>query len=155
MIPTHVVTLNGDMSIPVLDVDGPPEAEIAGYLSRLDGEELFAVALWRLPDGFGLGSAEAYRASDDNYLQSAGSATGMTVEMRSTVDGVARQFAVGKGTSVRSAVPDAEVRFGRQTVKVFGDEVFTADEAADIYRHYFASGELPTDLLVRELARDL
>lgn len=100
MIPTHVVTLNGDMSIPVLDVDGPPEAEIAGYLSRLDGGELFAVVLWRLPDGFGLGSPEADRASVDDYLQSAGSVAGMTVELRSTSDGVSRHLAGGLPTDL-------------------------------------------------------
>lgn len=75
----------------------------------------------------------------------------MTVELRRTSDGVSRHLAVGRWASSRGSVPDADIGFGRRTVTVFADDVFTAAEAADMYGHYHASGGPPTDLVVREL----
>ncbi|WP_157887534.1 hypothetical protein [Frondihabitans sp. PAMC 28766] len=139
------------MNIPVLDADGPPSNEIVGYLSRLDGDDLFAVALWKLPEGHSLGTPEANRASDENYLQSAGSATAMTIELRASTGSAGGQYGVGRGSHSRGETPDTHIVFGRHTVSVFSDEVFTADEAAPIYRHYFETGAVPDGLTLRPL----
>lgn len=80
MIATHITTVNGTTSVPLTDRQGPIDEVLAGYLSRLDGKVLSSIALWRLPEGVLLGEPKAHTASDDNYLQSAGSAEAMTIK---------------------------------------------------------------------------
>lgn len=148
---THVTTVNGFTKIPLDDSEGPVSNTLAGMLGRLNGTSLFSLALWKLPAGAALGDASATRAADENYLQSAGSATAMSIELRRTVDGVASQFAVGSSSSSATNAPWVSIPFGQHTLEVQPNEVFSAEEAAAIYLAYYETGEIPKGLALREL----
>ena len=77
----------------------------------------------------------------------------MTVEVRLVgTDGVAHQYVVGK-PGERSGEPSEVVRWddGRHSTRVFADEVFTADEAAEVFYAYFLTDAVAEPFVLREL----
>ena len=60
--------------------------------------------LWRMPDGKALDETDADRDAHE-YIQCAGSAERMTVEIREVVEGRAQQFAVGRPTGSLDCIP--------------------------------------------------
>ena len=85
------------------------------------------------------------------YLQSAGTADGMTIELRRLEDdGQYHQYAIGKRGSEGQSL-DREVKYDEYVLHVRPGEVFTADEATPIYYAYFQGRTIPDDLVLREL----
>ncbi|MDJ1114600.1 hypothetical protein [Microbacterium dauci] len=79
----------------------------------------------------------------------------MTIEVR-TVDasGIATQFVVGKpaddaGDATETITWDG----GTQRTLVSANEVFTADEAAEVFSAHFRTDEVPAGYTLRELKR--
>lgn len=90
----------------------------------------------------------------DVYMQCAGSAGALTVEMRVVgADGVAHQYVVGKPGGVPVGEPSEVIRWdeGRHATRVFPFEVFTADEASDVFYAYFLTDTVPEGYVLREL----
>ena len=93
----------------------------------------------------------------DEYLQSAGSADALTVEVRTIDgDGAAHQFVVGKPGGGAEGAPSEVIRWddGRHSTTVHPREVFTADEAAKVFYAYFLTDEVPARYTLRELHLD-
>lgn len=155
MVATHITTVNGTTSVPLTDRQGAIDEVLAGYLSRLDGKVLSSIALWRLPEGVLLGEPKAHTASDDNYLQSAGSAEAMTIEIRKTEGATSRQYAVRRNLPGSGVSEMHTVTFGNASIVVPSREVFTAAEAAPIYQHYYETVEVPGEFGLRELNLDV
>ncbi|MBS9532916.1 hypothetical protein KIH27_04850 [Mycobacterium sp. M1] len=104
-------------------------------LSRMDGCDPWAVILSaRVPDG------EPQAAATERYLQAAGTAEAMVIEIRQPAQ------AAGGVVSVRSvlghrhtgtAERDVEIVLPSSTQTVTRHEVFSADEAADLFEAFY------------------
>lgn len=149
--PTHIVQSNGNSRGPLGNRVRPYPDQIRVSLNAMDGTDFWAYSLWRAPEGADL--LESIPFADD-YIQSAGSAMAMTVEVRLTdAAGVERQYVVGKPDTVPEGEPSEVVRWddGRYSTTVFAGEVFTADEAAEVFYAYFLTDRVPDGYPLREL----
>lgn len=148
---THVVESNGYSRGPLIDSVRPYPDALRFSLNRMNGASFWAYSLWRAPEGADL--LEDIPLSDE-YLQSAGSAEALTVEVRVLDDdGVAHQYVVGKEGGEPQGEPTQVIRWddGRHSTTVYPHEVFTADEAADVFYAYFLTDEVPATYTLREL----
>lgn len=149
--PTHIVQLNGFARSPLVDVARPYEDQIRFSVRRMDGAKLWAYSLWRAPDGADLLAEIPF---SEEYIQCAGDAEGVTVEVR-VVDeaGTAHQYTVGKPTGGGESEPTETIRWdeGRHSTKVHPHEVFTLDEAADLFVAYYRDNHVPADHTLREI----
>lgn len=151
---THIVQRNGYSRGPLVDMIRPYPDAIRYSLNRLNGSSTWAYSLWRAPE-------DADLLSDiplsDEYMQSAGSAAAMTVEIRQLdADGVAHQYVVGKSGARIGSTPTEVIRWddGRHSSLVHPHEVFTADEAAEIFYAYYLTNETPDAVVLREIDID-
>ncbi|MGM7667929.1 hypothetical protein [Microbacterium sp. A93] len=148
---THVVESNGFSRGPLVDIIRPYPDQLRFALNRMNGTSLWAYSLWRAPEDANL--LEDIPLSDE-YLQSAGTAEAMTIEMRAfDADGVAHQYTVGKAGDEPAAAPTEVIRWdeGRHSTTVYPNEVFTADEAADVFYAYFLTNTVAEPYILREL----
>lgn len=149
--PTHIVQLNGFARSPLVDVARPYEDQIRFSVRRMDGARLWAYSLWRAPDGADLLAEIPF---SEEYIQCAGDAEGVTVEVR-VVDeaGTAHQYTVGRPTGGDDSEPTETIRWdeGRHSTKVHPHEVFTLDEAADLFVAYYRDNRVPSDSTLREI----
>lgn len=151
MTPTHAKTTNGQSSGEISELIGA-EMMVRRSPAMLDGRDYFATSLWRFPEGKRLYDSlpAGYPFS---YLQSAGSAERMTVEMRVSHgdDAVADHFVVGHPVADQFAEPMVEVPWDGHVQTVFANEVFDADEAGDIYWYYYQRDTVPDGYSLRQL----
>lgn len=148
---THIVESNGYSRGPLIDTIRPYPDQIRFSLNRLDGSSVWAYSLWKAPEGADL--LDDIPLSDD-YLQSAGAAEAMTIEMRVVdADGVANQYTVGKPDAEQAGAPSEVIRWdeGRHSTTVYPNEVFTADEAADVFYAYFLTDTVAEPYRLRKL----
>ncbi|WP_435749098.1 hypothetical protein [Microbacterium sp. PMB16] len=148
---THVVQSNGYSRGPLIDTVRPYSDQLRFSLSRMNGTSFWAYSLWRAAEGSDL--LEDIPLSDA-YIQSAGSAEAMTVEARVLHDdGTAHHFTVGKPGAGSEEAPSEVIRWddGRHSTTVYPNEVFTADEAAEVFYAYFLTDEVPEWCTLREL----
>lgn len=148
---THIEQSNGDSRGPLVDSIRPYPEAIRFALNRLNGSSTWAYSLWRAPEGADL--LKDIPLSDE-YLQAAGSAAAMTVEIRTVdADGLAHQYVAGKPGAVPDSTPTEMITWddGRQRSHVHGHEVFTADEAAQVFYAYFLTNETPDSVTLREI----
>lgn len=145
---SHITQRNGASRMPLVDDIRPYEDQIRFTLNRMDGTTFWAWSLWRAPEGADL--LEALPLSDE-YLQCAGSAEAMTIELRMPAgDGAARQYTVGKPGGDADAAPETiPWDDGRRSTEVLPHEVFTADDAADVFGAYFRAGEVGAPYVLR------
>ncbi|WP_307220035.1 hypothetical protein [Microbacterium sp. SORGH_AS_0888] len=86
------------------------------------------------------------------FVQAGGTADAMTIEWRRVdEDGVERLYTVGHGGQ-REGEPTVAIELlgGTARALVYPDEVFTADEAGDIFVHYFHALAVPDHYALRE-----
>ncbi|MCH1882532.1 DUF6357 family protein [Agrococcus sp. ARC_14] len=147
---THVEMMNGSTRRPIDENVRPRNDQIMAMLHRMDGSSLWSYSVWRAPVGVDL---EQGIPSADEYMQSAGSAEAMSVEVRFVdTDGTAHQYAIGK-TGDDAAALTEEIRWadGRYSINVRRNEVFTADEAAEVYAAYCLTDRVAGPYVLREL----
>lgn len=149
--PTHIFQENGSSRFPLIDNLRPFDEQIRFTVKQMDGTTFWALSLWRAPEGANL---RASLPPSENYIQCAGGPEAVTVEVR-VVDtfGTPKQYTVGKGDGGQSAEPDQVVRWdgGRRSTKVYAHEVFTLDEAAELFIAYFHNDHVPAECTLREL----
>lgn len=151
--PTHIRQLNGFTRGPLVDSVRPYPEQIAFSLNQLDGVKSWAYSLWRAPEGADL--LEEIPFSEE-YMQAAGTSEAMTVEVRLLdAGGVARQYTLGKQSEgeLSAGQPTETISWddGRRSTKVYPHEVFTADEAAEIFYAFFLTDKVADGYLLREL----
>ena len=148
---THIWQSNGNSRGPFDDMFRPYPDQLRVSLNKMNGTSFWALGLWRAPDGADL--LEDIPLSE-NYIQCAGSAEALTVELR-VVDasGVAHQYVIGKAVGDQAGDPSEVIPWdeGRRSTRVYPNEVFTADEAADIFYAYFLTDTIPTTYPHRQL----
>lgn len=96
-IVTHAMTVNGHTDMELKDQFDSPEAVLRKTLSRMDGNRLFALSLWALPNGAELDEVDSRRGIEE-YIQAGGSKERMTVEVRRLEPGGAGQYVVGRAS---------------------------------------------------------
>lgn len=137
--PRHITQRNASSRTVLVDDIRPYEDQIRFTLNRMNGTTFWAWSLWRAPEGANL--LESLPFSEE-YLQCAGSAEAMTIEIRAVSDGEgARQYTVGKAGGAADG-PEETIRWddGRHSTALSPHEVFTADEAAEVFSAYFRTG---------------
>lgn len=128
---------------------GPIPAELLRLLGRLDGVERFSFILWKMPEGKRLDQVDQTEDAQE-YCQSAGSAMQMTVEVRRIVGGRPQQLVVGRRGPV-DPEPSVDIPWSTFTVHVRQNEVFDAQEAAEIFNAYYDTGWVPAGYVLREI----
>jgi hypothetical protein len=132
---THALTHSGRSTAELSEAVRPVKEQLARALARLDGEERFSLVLWRLPAGKTLLEVDM-AVEPQEYLQCAGSAERMTVELRELEGGVARQYVVGRLPAEQDGAPGEVVPWSDFKAVVYPNEVFAADEAAELFGQY-------------------
>ncbi len=148
---THVIQINGNSRGPLVDIFRPYPDQIRASVNNMDGAKFWALSLWRAPEGADLLEDIPF---SENYIQCAGSAQALTVELRAVdASGVAHQYVIGKPGDPQAGDPSEVIPWddGRRSTRVYPNEVFTADEAADIFYAYFLTDTIPTTYQRREL----
>ncbi|GAA3599104.1 hypothetical protein GCM10022198_24180 [Klugiella xanthotipulae] len=149
---THIRQLDGVSRGPLIDTVRPYPDQIRYSLNRLDGSSAWSYSLWRTPEGADL--LEDIPLSE-TYMQCAGAAAAMTVEVRlETSEGVFRQYVVGKPLNEHAEAPTEVISWGQREqdrTQVYSNEVFTADEAAEVFYDYFLTDKVSGLYVLREL----
>lgn len=118
-------------------------------LGHLDGEENLTYVIWRAPNP----ERHFVRHSDigDTFIQAAGSASAMTVEVKQLgEDGKAHLYTVGKPQPTGDTTVLVPINRER-AVRIFENELFTADEAAEIFTAFHGADRVPDSFSLREL----
>jgi len=148
---THVVEHDGGELISQIS-RFPDRNRFLSPLRRKNGAKLWALTLWPLPEGMSYDDVLAKGLPRSEYLQAAGKADALTVEIR--MPGGAQwgcewvRYVVGHLHETPSPL-DVPIELPRSTVMVSADEVFDADEAADLFLAYQQTGDLPPGYALR------
>ncbi|MFG1781836.1 hypothetical protein ACGFIU_05335 [Rhodococcus oryzae] len=155
MITTHLFTFNGSG----ISARGP-HARLESFtrpLRRFNGNDRFSLNLAKMPSPTWLDdlTEDDMRRMGEEYLQCAGSAEAMSVEIRTKVGGVPRLYTIGR-PGLRQGEPTVEIPFqeGNRVLHVYPSEVFIADEAAGMFFEYHCSNSIPEGLQLREIDLD-
>ncbi|WP_120494031.1 hypothetical protein [Microbacterium phyllosphaerae] len=127
----------------------PISDQLRRMLGLLDSKQEYTYSIWRGADPTNIvGFREP---ANDYFIQAAGSADAMTVEVRLPgPDGEGHLYTVGRpesadGTTTLIPISD------RRAVRVSSNEVFTADEAAVIFHTYYLTDAVSQPYVLREL----
>lgn len=148
---THALTMNGRVHGEVKDAVMSPREVIRQRLGLLDGAVRYSLSLWRLPDGVPFDRVDL-GAWPQEYVQAAGSADGLTVEVRRAEQSGWGQYVVGR-TPRDTSDPLVEVVIpwnGYET-RVSSSEVFSAAEAAEVFTQYYDVGQIQDTFHLRLL----
>jgi len=148
-----IMTTNAESSMPLIDSIRPFRDQIRFNLGQLDNDEDWSYQLWFVPDSAGWPDAPGYDDEDWNsrYLQAGGSAERMSVELQRVEDGELRHWVVGRPHDLGEPLTEA-VNVAGTDHAVHPAEVFDADEATDLFFHYFGdSGTVPDGYVLRLL----
>lgn len=151
-IPTHVIEYSSGRSITVgsftmLNYFLPP-------LKRLGGDGNWYLVLYRLPDGMSYEQMRKENIGPTEYVQAAGTADKMAVEVRKPAGEQwgATWVRYGIGHPHDGPAPvDVPLPLPHATEMITAPEVFTADEAAEIFMHYHRAGTIPDGYLLRPI----
>lgn len=118
-------------------------------LGLIDGDGRYTYCMWR-----GSNPESIVVRRDDigeTFLQAAGSADAMTIEVRLLdTNNNGKLYTIGRQESASDAkqlIPMSDER----AIEVFSNEVFTSDEAATIFNHYYLTETIPETYTLREL----
>lgn len=147
-VPTHAMIYTSGWAS-VMDGGAGP-LQFRGPLGVLDGVENWCLTFYPLPEGK---SFEEVRGTEIwNFLQAGGRADAMTLDMRTLggaqwgVDGV--RYVIGHPHEGTPPL-DVPIELPRGAEMVSAAEVFTADEAADIFFTYYQTGDIPPGYALR------
>lgn len=152
MISTHRVTYSDRLKVFI----GPSE-RVQNFLRpmrKFDGHHRYSLCLSRLPKPMPASEipASVSAGPGSDYLHCMGSADALVLELHTTVDGQPRRYTVGGQDSYRAGDPELAIviQHGEHILEVHPDEIFTADEAAEIFTTYYRTGDIPAELGLRE-----
>ncbi|APA98535.1 hypothetical protein [Nocardia seriolae] len=155
MTPTHRKIYSGRLEAYI----GPHDTadDFKRPLQALNGDKNFSLNLSALPTPK---CSDAVTEADEaaiglQYLQCAGAADALSVEIRTIVDGTPRLFILGRPGDYHGE-PTVTIPFqrGNHELHVYPAEVFTADEAAQMFYSYYRTGALEGDYHLREIDLD-
>lgn len=150
VVATHRMTYSDRLKVfigPHEDVDS-----FLRPLRRMDGHQRYALDLTVLSEPMPATevTAAVSAARGDLALRCTGSAEAMTLRLRTTIDHVTRHYTLGSPGS-RLGLPTVYLTHGDGDTYVYPDEVFTADQAVQIFHDFFHEGMVSSDLQRREI----
>lgn len=151
MIPTHAMTVNGDFSLDFVLRRPTVHEEIGQLLERMDGVEIFAASLWALPAGKRLDEVDL-QSWPNEYIQCAGAADRLTVEIRRLEAGNPQQLVIGRAIEATSKRETVNWDSGKYSVQVQENEILTWREATKLFADYYEKRSVAEDFEVREIA---
>jgi hypothetical protein len=111
----------------------------------------YSLSLWRLPEGVPFDRVDLV-AWPREYVQAAGSADGMTVEVRRLGEPGQRHYVVGRAGRDTSAPPvEVVIPWNGCETGAYSTEVFSAAEAAEVFTQYYDTGQVPDTFRLRPL----
>jgi hypothetical protein len=142
---SHAESFNGGEFQYLTGDEEPVAGHLRTILNQADGKRRFTYSIWRMTD------PDDLRADGGDYIQAGGSADALSIELGYPgPDGAQRLCTLGH--SERAVEPTTTVPISTdRAVRVFANEVFTADEAAGIFDEYYRTGRVPDTLTRREL----
>lgn len=150
--PTFVYEVSGTSFANLVNGPRSYEDNLRRLVSLVGGPDRSTLSFSQLPDGQSIWEVTR-ETLPSLFLQAAGTAEAMTIEWRRVdQDGVERLYTVGHGGQ-RHGEPTVAIEFLRETARalVYPDEVFTADEAGEIFVHYFHTLAVPGQYTLREV----
>ena len=151
----YVFTSNGSMTWDLSDRFRSFGEQIHRTLSQM-GSRHSTLLFWALPNGdknLGESTAQPEDANINEYLQAAGTAEQMTIEVQERdSDGRIRHYILGHGP-VEPGESEIVIAWegGAHHVTISASEAFGLEEAARIFQHYFETGTVPVDVSRRLL----
>lgn len=120
------------------------------YLRRtfglMNGEDCRTFSIWRLPEP---GGDPMKRG--ETFIQAAGSADKLAIEARvMTSDETSHLYAVGRQESHNDETTTVPIS-DKRMVRVFANEIFTADEAAVIFMEFYLTDAVAQPYQLREI----
>jgi hypothetical protein len=146
---THGISMNGRIHGELKNPDLSPQLEVRRLVSLLDGSHRYSIVLWALPPGVPFDRVN-HKSWPVEYIQAAGSSDRMLVEVRHLVDGAPQQTVVGRRNESPGEL--GVVVWDQFRTEVWANELFTADEAGDLFAAYYATGSVPRSYALRPLA---
>lgn len=150
---SHVIELNGgDLNIQIGGRVFPDE--FAGPMRGFNGQDSFAIVLWKIPENMDCAAARCAGVDGLEYIQAAGDGQSITVEVRQAggaawgADWVRYVIGHHDGDDDDEGV-QVEVQLPHNTEIIRPSEVFDADEAAQIFYSYYKSGDIPAEYSMR------
>ena len=148
---THITSTNGTEHMFLIDSIRPYRDQIDRVLGQLDGNESWSYSLWQAPHGQDVDQID-YSVYPRSFLQAGGTADRMALEVRYVEDdGKERQYAVGRPGGDYSGEPSETVIIGGNAFSVYPNEVFTAEQATDVFYGYFQTDRVPDQYPLRRL----
>lgn len=139
----YAMTLSGRTTVELKPAD-QAAGQLVQALGRLNGEQRFSLVLFELPVGVAFDDVDL-SSFPKEYLQCAGSQERMTVEVRvQEADGL-RQYALGHGAPAGDSEPDEVIRWSTFETPVHHTEIFTGEEAAEIFAEYLGTRQVPSE----------
>lgn len=143
--PTFVYEVNGASFANLINSPRSYEDNLRRMLSLVGEPGRSTFALSKLPDGQSIWDVNR-ETLPSVFLHAAGTAEVMTIEWRRLDrDGVERLYTVGRGAVT------IEFHDGAGRALVHPDEAFTAEEAGEIFVHYFHTLTVPDHYVLREV----
>jgi hypothetical protein len=148
-----IMTTNAESSMPLIDSIRPFRDQIRFNLGQLDNHEDWSYQLWFVPDSAGWPDAlqlhaHAVRAATRLHVPAV---PVLVVVARRVEDGQLRHYVVGRPHDLTEPLTEA-VNVAGTDHAVHPAEVFDADEATDLFFHYFGdSGTVPDGYVLRLL----
>lgn len=104
-------------------------------------------SLWPMPAGVAGVTEVDLRVYPDEFLQCAGTADRMTIEVRVKYpDGLGRLFTVGRrGCGDHPNDPSEEITWAEQITRVHTNEVFEHEEASELFLAYLKTRGVPDE----------
>jgi hypothetical protein len=154
MTVTHGTTSDGRLQLDLIDTLRTIPEQLAWALDRLDGRKHFAYSLWRLPPGLHADGPIDYESWPDEYIQVAGTASAMTIELRTERDSRWQQFTVGRHAARKLFLRPKQmtIRWQKNSITVLENQVFDSLEAATIFLHYLEHGNVPDGYELRPVS---
>ena len=148
---THVVKFDGGELISQIGKTADREG-FAAPLRRRDGHQRWGFGLFPLPDDLSYDEMIAAGHDFTEYLQAAGSAQALTIEIRKPggAQWGCRWVRYVVGHPHTGSLPlDVSIEMSGGTLHVSAAEVFQAEEAADLFLAYHQSGDIPATYSLR------
>lgn len=147
---THVEETNGRGRIFLDDGVRPFRDGIHRMLTLLDGDARWSYSLARAPLGKDID--EIGPDWPRSFIQAGGTADRLSLEVRYVEDdGKERQYVVGRPGGDYTGEPSETVLIGGNEFQVYPNEVFTADQATDVFYGYFQTDRVPDTYPLRWL----
>jgi len=151
-VKTHALLMNGRTWGDAQPLERGGGDDIGRMLRNFDGTKAFSLLLWKLPPGKRLDDVKSPDEEANEYIQCAGSADRMTCEVRRLRGGKYEHLVLGHAPNGENPGNQETIHWDDVETLVAPNEVFSADEAAELFLSYYRTGWVPSKYVLRPLS---